>query len=82
MGEVRRLVRWYTKGPGDAFVGEADLRGITLPELQDLFGALDTDPMYDCWPVRAEHIPSLSPHLAIGVELDRYDYFVEADSLG
>lgn len=79
--EIQRLVRWFEKEPGEALVGEAELQGITLPELQALFGVPPTDPMYDCWPVRQEHVSRLSPYLSVSIKLDLFDYFVEADGI-
>lgn len=81
MADVRRLVRWYEKDPGNAMVGEAYLHDITLSKLQALFNVPAENPMYDCWPVRPEHLSALIPHLSVQMELDRYEYFVEADAL-
>ena len=78
MENVRRVVCWFEKDPGDALVGEADLLNITLSMLQTLFGVPAENPMYDCWPVRSEHLEGLTPHVSVEIDLDRYDYFVDA----
>src|SRR5262249_62270622 len=69
MNSVRRMVRWFEKEPGETLIGEAELRGIPLPELQSLFGVPPTNPMYDCCPVHPEHILGLLPYLTVPVEL-------------
>lgn len=81
MPEVHRVILWFEKDPGDRFVGESEIQGAPLTDLQRLFGASATDPMYDCWPVGAEQVAGLTPYLAAPIKLDRYDYFGEADAI-
>jgi hypothetical protein len=81
MPEVRRMIRWFEKLPGDKLVGEAELQGVTLAELQELFGARPPDLMQDCWPVRKHHVRGLMPFLSVPIKLDDYEYFVEADAI-
>ena len=81
MAEVRRMVYWFDKA-SDSFVGKAELHDITLLELQRMFNVPADNPMYDCWPIYAEHLGALMPHLAVPVDVDRYAYFVEADAIG
>ncbi len=78
MAEVCRMIRWYEKPPGDKLVGEAELVGITLAELQELFGANASDSMCDCWPVGKDHAGGLAPFLSVPIKLNDYEYFVEA----
>ena len=80
MACVRRMLRWFEKSTGDSLAGEAELCDVTLPDLQDIFGVPQGDPMYDCWPVRAEHLPALSPYVPVPIDLTKFDYFVEADA--
>jgi hypothetical protein len=81
MPEVRRMIRWFEKVPGNKLVGEAELQGVSLADLQELFGAHSTDPMYDCWPVGKDHARGLAPFLSVPIKLDDYEYFVEADAI-
>jgi hypothetical protein len=77
--EVNRLLRAYRRDPHDELVGEWPIRGLTRQGLNELFGAADE--MYDCYPVREEQAPALERATGIALDLDRYDYFVEADAV-
>jgi hypothetical protein len=59
-------------------VFEVPLRGISLQKLQMIFCVPESDPMYDGWTVKEEHVPLLQPHVDCSIDLDRYDYFVSA----
>lgn len=80
MPRVTRKIRWFRKD-NEQLAGEADLHGITLRQLRQLFGCPADDPMYDCAPVTQAHVSKLQPHV-VGhhIRLDRYEYFVEADA--
>ena len=78
MESVRRLVRRYE--PGGELIGEAALDGVPLSALQAIFRGPPSDPMYDCWRIRAERLPALAPYLTAPVVLDRFSYYVEADA--
>jgi hypothetical protein len=55
------------------------IRGLELGDLQRLFGVHDE--MYDCHPVREEQVDALERATGATLDLDRYDYFVEADAV-
>ena len=80
MSGVTRMIRWFQKDPGEEFVGEATLRDVDLGELQRLFSVPRDNPMYESYPVRQEHVSTLQAHVDVPIELDRYEYFVEADA--
>jgi hypothetical protein len=75
---VLRSLVGYERDPVDALVGEWGLRGISLAELQALFGAAADDPMYGSWPVRPEHVERLARAVDHEIDLTTFDYFVEA----
>lgn len=75
--DVTRWLRWY--GPDDRLAGEVQLDGVTVTELQKLFGVPADNPMYDCWPVTEEHVESLRGFCAAEIDLGRFAYFVEAE---
>jgi len=77
MPHVTRWLRWY--GPDERLAGEVRLQGVTLAELQKLFGVPSDNPMYDCWPVTQEHAQVLQEYVATQIDLRRFTYFVEAD---
>jgi hypothetical protein len=60
-------------------VNEWPIRGLDLRDLQQLFG--EVDQMYDCYPVRRAHVTTLERSTGAVVDLDRYDYFREADAV-
>lgn len=79
MHSVNRWLRWYDKHK-DTLVGELPLEGLSLAALQALFSVPAHDPMYDSFPVRAEHLPILQSKVAHPIDLEGHDYFVEADA--
>jgi hypothetical protein len=79
MTEVR-VLRWYEKEPGNELVGEAELLGVSLAELQKLFRVPAADQMYDCYPVDERHIEYLRQCVRSEINLSKYDYFVECNA--
>ena len=77
---TRRYLRWYEK-VGDAAIRDEDLEGINLKELQCLFNVPSDNPMYDCWEVNKEHLRVLQSHVRHSIDLEKYDYFVEASAI-
>lgn len=78
--KVTRWLRWFERHD-DRFVGEKELRGITLEELQAMFGVDIENPMYDCFKVEAAHVHSLERVIDDRIDLTSFDYFVEADAV-
>lgn len=77
---VIRMLRWFEKHPRGRLVGEAELTDLSLSVLQQAFGAQPDDPMYDCWVVEESHLELLKRHSSEGLDLETFDYFVEADT--
>jgi hypothetical protein len=75
---VKRVVTAYERDPGDALVDEWPITGLELSDLQKIFGRPPDDPMYECYPVRPEHLAALERHVDHAIDLERYEYFVEA----
>jgi hypothetical protein len=75
------MMRWYEHDPRGTLVGEAELRGVSLQDLQRLFNVGPDDPMWDCYRVCCEHVPGLLSYLDVTIELERYSYFVEAEAV-
>ena len=65
----------FEKDPGDAHIGDVDLN-ISEEELQKLFG-LD-EPIIACYDVEPQHLHLLQTKTTHRIDLDQYDYFVEA----
>ena len=65
----------FEKDPGDAHIGDAELN-ISEIELQKLYG-LD-EPIIACYDVEPQHLNVLQEYTNHKIELDKYDYFVEA----
>jgi len=80
--KIIRVLRWFEKDPNDSLVGEAELRNITVGELNRIFGEQPNDPkFYACHPVQAQHVPLLQHHTKTFIDLTRYDYFIEYDAI-
>lgn len=74
--------RYLTVFEGEQFVGEVDFEidpGLT--RLQELFGCPVLDFMYGCFPIHEEQARALSPFLCTPLQLDRYEYYLEAHDL-
>jgi hypothetical protein len=79
---ITRVLVAYQPEPGEGLVAQWPLVGIELPELRDLFGVADDNPMYDCWAVDARHVERLSHAVDHELDLTSHDYFVEAYRTG
>jgi hypothetical protein len=77
MADVVRVVRWFDKS-SDRLVGEAVMASARLEELQALFDVAPDNPMYDSWIVGPNQAGALSRMTGVPVDLDRFDYFVDA----
>jgi hypothetical protein len=62
----------------DDLIGEWPIAALDLPDLPVMFGA--TDEMLDSSPARPEHVEALPRATGHVRDLDRYNYFVEADA--
>ena len=82
---VERVLEWYEKEPGDALVGEEELKGIGLDDLRALFRPdEDDDPdMYLTYEVEtAEEAAALQRAVGHRIDLDAFVYFVAAYQKG
>ena len=79
--QVSRVLRWFEKGSGEAFVGEETLSEIRLIDLQREFRVESTNPMCDCWKVEEQHVGFVQNHCRTIIVLGEFDYFVEADAI-
>jgi hypothetical protein len=80
--KVERELVWFEKDPGEAMIGKCELKGIKLEDIRKLFNEPEDDPlMYYCYPVQGSHVPFLQPYCEHKIDLDSYDYFVEASAV-
>lgn len=77
--KVQRFLRVYEK-EGDGLVGEYRLEGVSLAELQSMFGEPSDSPMYECYPVTPDQLEKLQNIIKASLNLQAYDYFVESDA--
>jgi hypothetical protein len=80
MSEARRMLRAFHRDPRDELVAEWPIEDLSLPELQQLFGVPRRDPMFDSFRVTGAQVEPLSRATGVSIDLQRYDYFVEADA--
>lgn len=74
---INRTLTYFSKET-DELVGEVPLAGIDLAGLQRIFHVEPDDPMYECYVVGPAHVLAIQPHVSETIDLDQYDYFVEA----
>ncbi len=77
---LRRMLRWFDPET-DEMMGEAVLDGLGLEELQRMFGVESGNPMFDSFPVGAEQAVRLAEAGGVGLEMERFEYFVETDAV-
>ena len=78
MPEVVRVLTAFDRDT-DELVGKWPIKGLGLPDLQRIFDA--SDEMYDSYPVRPEHVRALERATGHAPDLERFDYFVDADAV-
>ena len=76
---IERVLLQFEKG-GKELLGEYRLQGITLEELQALFGESSEDPMYDSYDVTESQVERLEKATGVSIDLHSYDYFIQAYS--
>lgn len=56
------------------------IHGLSLADLQRMFGIDESNPMFDCYPVAEAQKAALESAAGVRIDLDRFDYFVTAES--
>ena len=77
---IERVLLQFEKGSKD-LAAEYVLKGIELDELQNLFGESRDDPMYHSYDVTQSQAKRLGEAAGVQLDLDKYDYFVQAYSV-
>jgi hypothetical protein len=77
---IERVLLQFEKS-GKALVGEYRLEGMEIAELQQLFGESSDDPMYHSYDVTAAQAGRLERSTGVHIDLDSYDYFIQAYSV-
>ena len=79
MAEVNWILRAFRRDPYEDLVGEWPIRGLGLSDFQELFD--ETSEVFESYPVSQEQVLTLEPATGIVLDLDRFEYFVEADAV-
>jgi len=79
--DIRRHVSWYAK-EGNEFIADENIANMELNSLQKLFHIETDNPMYDCWEIEEQHVETLQKHVEHVINIEKYDYFVEATLVG
>lgn len=66
---------------GDKLLKEIPLVGITLTNLQEIFGVTAGDPMYDVWDIDHERGVRLEPFMPEKLDLSKFDYSIHCYSM-
>ena len=77
---VYRCVQCFEK-VGDELIKEIPLRGISLSQLQKIFGITAEDPMYDGFFIERRHASLLEPYLPEKLDLESYDCFLDCSAI-
>jgi len=75
---IQRYLVWYDKEPSEELVGEEQISEKFLVDLRNLFNIPLNDPMIDCFPVKSEHVNRLQKFVQVNIDVEKYDYFIEA----
>jgi hypothetical protein len=78
MVRVARYVEVFDRRTG-AFVAAIPVSA-PLAELQRLFGTDPENPIYDCYPVKAEHVESLEAWTGQLLDLGAFNYYLSAEA--
>jgi hypothetical protein len=78
--QVERVVRAYEQ-EGDRLIGEFSLKGVSLSELQDLFGESKQNLMVDSYPISSTQASYFQKRLNTAFDCDTFDYFLECDAV-
>ena len=77
---VKRVVRAYEK-EGEHLISEFSLEGISLSELQDLFGESKQNLMVDNYLISSTQASYFQKRLNTAFNFDTFDYFLECDAV-
>ena len=77
---VERVVRAYEK-EGEHLIREFSLKGVSLSELQDLFGESKQNLMVDNYPISSTQASYFQKRLNTAFNFDIFDYFLECDAV-
>ncbi|HXY82047.1 MAG TPA: hypothetical protein VEH55_11815 [Gaiellaceae bacterium] len=80
MAGVRRTLRAFHRDPRDGLAGAWEIEGLSLADLQQLFGVGSDDPMHGSFPVTQAQVERLSKAAGVSIDLRQYDYFVDAEA--
>jgi hypothetical protein len=80
MGKILHKLTWYDKST-EELVGEVRLRGASPKALRKLFDLPPDDAMADCFAVEPRQMNELQRWADLRINLDKYDYFVEASAV-
>ena len=81
MYTVRRFISKYRKGSDRPETEEIEISNVSLQTLQDIFGEPETEPMYAVYPIRPRHAKALQPYVTESLNIQKFDYFLEAEEV-
>ena len=81
MYTVRRFLSKYRKGSDRPETEEIDLSNVPLQVLQSIFGEPETEPMYVVYDVELPHAKALQPYISVPLDIQQFDYFLEAEEI-
>jgi hypothetical protein len=76
---VRRFISVFHRGTDDCD-HRIDVNDIPLATLQTIFHQESEDAMYFSYDVQANHAEALQPYISEPLDLQRFEYFLEAET--
>ena len=76
LNNVRYILEWFEKDPGDDFIGQEDLAETELSKLKSLFDIPSKETMAGGFKIELQHLAEVQKLVEHRIDLDKYDYFV------
>lgn len=74
---IRRIITVFSNAD-ESLVGEHELEGIELSQLQKQWSEPETEPMFNCFPVEEDQREFIEELIECELDFDVYSYFAEA----
>jgi hypothetical protein len=77
---IKRYIRGYSIS-GEKLIVELPLESAPLEVLQECFCESKDNPMYDSYKIEEEQAKILQKYASVPIELDKFDYYLECESV-
>ena len=60
---------------------EIEISNVSLQVLQSIFGEPEAEPMYAVYPIKPRHAKALQRYISVPFDIQKFDYFLEAEEV-